>query len=111
MKPVTVTDRTFGSEALQAPGVVLVDFWAPWCGPCRLIAPLLEQIGASYNGELKIVKVNVDENPQTAEAYGIRSIPTLILFKNGKIMDKLIGALPKHQLEASINRALHLEGI
>ena len=111
MRPITVTDNNFEAEALQADGVVLVDFWAPWCGPCRLVAPVLEQIGASYNGELKIVKLNVDENPQTAQAYGIRSIPTLILFKNGEIVDKLIGALPKHQLEARINRALQLEGI
>ena len=111
MKPIHITDATFQSEALQATGLVLVDFWAPWCGPCRMIAPILVQIGASYNGELKIVKLNVDENPQTAQAYGIRSIPTLILFKNGEIVDKLIGALPKHQLEAKINRALHLEGI
>jgi thioredoxin 1 len=110
MKPNDVTDATFQSEVLQAQELVVVDFWAPWCGPCRMIAPVLEQIGASYNGELKIVKLNVDENPQNAQVYGIRSIPTLILFKNGVIVDKVIGAMPKNQLQARINRALSAEG-
>ena len=109
MKPTTIADATFESEALQAPGVVLVDFWAPWCGPCRMIAPLLEQIGEAYNGSLKILKLNVDENPETAGAFGIRSIPTLILFKDGKVVDKLIGPVPKNQLEMRINRALQPE--
>jgi len=111
MRPVTVTDQSFRAEAILFPGVVLVDFWAPWCGPCRMIAPVLEEIGASHNGELKILKLNVDENPESAQAYGIRSIPTLILFKNGVIVDKVIGALPKNQLEARINKALQLKEV
>jgi len=109
MKPNDVTDATFQSEVLQAEELVVVDFWAPWCGPCRMIAPILEEIGALYNGKLKISQLNVDENPETAQSFAVRSIPTLIFFKNGMIVDKLIGAVPRKQLESRIDRAIELE--
>ena len=90
-----VSDTTFESEVLKATGPVVVDFWAEWCGPCRMIAPALEEIAGTLNGKVKIVKLNVDENPQTAAKYGIQSIPTLMIFKNGQIASRQIGAAPK----------------
>ena len=109
MEPISVTDATFQSEVLQASASVLVDFWAPWCSPCRMIAPVLEQLGASYNHRLKIVKLNVDENQGTAQAFAIRSIPTLIFFKDATVIGKLIGAVPKNQLEERVKKALQLK--
>jgi thioredoxin 1 len=100
-----VTDATFQSEVLEAEGPVLVDFWAPWCGPCRVVHPVLEEIDAERD-ELKIVSINTDENQETTARYQVLSIPTLILFKDGEIVKKVIGALPKRRLEAELEPAL-----
>src|ERR1700758_3854536 len=101
-----VSDTTFESEVLKATGPVVVDFWAEWCGPCRMIAPALEEIAGTLNGKVKIVKLNVDENPQTAAKYGIQSIPTLMIFKNGQMASRQIGAAPKQKLEQWITTAV-----
>jgi thioredoxin len=101
-----VSDSTFDSEVLKATSPVVVDFWAEWCGPCRMIAPALEEIAGSLDGKVKIVKLNVDENPQTAAKYGIQSIPTLMLFKNGQMASRQIGAVPKQKLEQWITTAV-----
>ena len=100
-----VTDATFQSEVLQAEGPVLVDFWAPWCGPCRVVHPVLEEMDAERE-DLRIVSLNVDENQQTAAQYEVLSIPTLILFKDGAVAKKVIGAMPKRRLEAELEPAL-----
>jgi thioredoxin 1 len=101
-----VSDADFESEVLKATSPVVVDFWAEWCGPCRMIAPALEEIAGSLNGKVKIVKLNVDENPKTAEKYGIMSIPTLMLFKNGELASRQVGAAPKQKLEQWITAAV-----
>jgi thioredoxin 1 len=101
-----VSDADFDSEVLKASGAVVVDFWAEWCGPCRQIAPALEEISGSLNGKVKIVKLNVDENPQTASKYGVMSIPTLMLFKNGEMASRQVGAAPKQKLEQWITGAM-----
>lgn len=100
-----VTDATFKSEVLEADGPVLVDFWAPWCGPCRVVHPILEEINAERD-DLKILSLNVDENQQTAAQYEVLSIPTMILFKDGAIAKKVVGAMPKRKLEAELEPAL-----
>lgn len=92
------TDANFQETVLSADKPVLVDFWAEWCGPCRMIAPIVEEMANEYSGKAVIGKLNVDENPQVASDFGIRSIPTLLIFKNGQIVDKIVGALPKHTL-------------
>ncbi|MCS6789660.1 MAG: thioredoxin [Bacteroidia bacterium] len=97
--PVVVTDSTFAEEVLRSPIPVLVDFWAPWCGPCRMIAPVLEQIAQKHAGKIKIAKMNVDENPFIPMQYYIQAIPTLILYRNGHPIDKIVGALPGPALE------------
>jgi thioredoxin 1 len=97
---------TFDNEVLKSAEPVVVDFWAEWCGPCRQIAPALEEIAGSMNGKVKIVKLNVDENPATAAKYGIMSIPTLMLFKNGELASRQIGAQPKQKLEQWITAAV-----
>ena len=97
-----VSDANFESEVLKSKDPVVVDFWAEWCGPCRMIAPALEEISASLGDKVKIVKLNVDENPQTAAKYGIQSIPTLMIFKNGQMAARQIGAAPKQKLESWI---------
>ncbi|HHW04203.1 MAG TPA: thioredoxin [Thermoanaerobacterales bacterium] len=102
MKPITVTDENFEQEVLQAEGKVLVDMWAPWCGPCRMMGPVVEEIAAEYEGTLKVCKLDVDENPQTAARYGIMSIPTLLVFENGQVVNKLVGFRPKRDLLAEI---------
>ena len=94
-----VTDDTFDADVLKADGPVLVDFWAEWCGPCKMIAPALEEIGAEYAGRVRVVKVNIDENPQTPNNYGVRGIPTLIMFKDGKPAATKVGAAPKSLLK------------
>jgi thioredoxin 1 len=101
-----VSDTTFESEVLKATGPVVVDFWAEWCGPCRMIAPALEEIAGSLGAKVKIVKLNVDENPQTAAKYGIQSIPTLMIFKDGQMASRQIGAAPKQKLEQWITTAV-----
>jgi thioredoxin 1 len=101
-----VTDATFDQDVLKASEPVVVDFWAEWCGPCRMIAPALEEISNSLNGKVKIVKLNVDENPGTAAKYGIMSIPTLMMFKNGQLASRQVGAAPKQKLEQWITGAV-----
>jgi thioredoxin 1 len=101
-----VTDATFDSDVLKASGPVVVDFWAEWCGPCRMIAPALEEISNSLNGKVKILKLNVDENPGTAAKYGIMSIPTLMLFKDGQLASRQVGAAPKQKLEQWITASV-----
>jgi thioredoxin 1 len=101
-----VNDTNFQAEVIESETPVLVDFWAPWCGPCRMVAPVLEEIAQEKGDALKIVKLNTDENQQTAIAYEVLSIPTLILFKNGQIAKKVIGAYPKRKLEAELEPAL-----
>jgi thioredoxin 1 len=101
-----VSDATFDADVLKAEEPVVVDFWAEWCGPCRMIAPALEEIAGSLAGKVKIVKLNVDENPATAAKYGIMSIPTLMIFKNGELTSRLGGAKPKQALENWISGAM-----
>ena len=101
-----VSDATFESEVLKATSPVVVDFWAEWCGPCRMIAPALEEIAGSLGEKVKIVKLNVDENPQTAAKYNIQSIPTLMIFKDGQMASRQIGAAPKQKLEQWITSAV-----
>ncbi|HEY0438736.1 MAG TPA: thioredoxin [Xanthobacteraceae bacterium] len=100
-----VSDATFEAEVLQSTESVVVDFWAEWCGPCRMIAPALDEIAATMQGKVKIVKLNVDENPATASKYGVMSIPTLMLFKNGELASRQVGAAPKQKLEQWISGA------
>jgi len=101
-----VTDATFESEVLQAGTPVLVDYWAEWCGPCKMIAPILDDVAKEYNGKLKVAKLNIDDNQETPAKYGIRGIPTLMLFKNGNIEATKVGALSKSQLTAFIDSNL-----
>lgn len=103
---VELTDGTFKNEVLEAEGAVVVDFWAPWCGPCRMITPVLEELAGEYEGKLKVTKVNVDEHQDAARQYGIASIPTLLLFKGGQLVDRAIGAMPKPQLEQFVKGAM-----
>jgi thioredoxin 1 len=98
-----VSDSDFETQVLKSAEPVVVDFWAEWCGPCKMIAPALEELAGSMGGKVKIVKLNVDENPATAAKYGIMSIPTLMLFKNGELASRQVGAAPKQKLEAWIN--------
>jgi thioredoxin 1 len=98
-----VTDSSFEQEVLKSQGPVLVDFWAEWCGPCKMIGPVLEEIAGDYAGKLKIAKLNIDENPNTPPKYGIRGIPTLMLFKNGQVEATKVGAVSKSQLAAFID--------
>ncbi len=102
---IDVTDNNFAAEVLESPEPVLVDFWAPWCGPCRIVAPHLEELN-NEREDLRVVKLNVDDNPQTAAQYGVMSIPTLILFKGGQEAKKIIGALPKNRLEQELEPVL-----
>ncbi len=103
---VHVNDKTFASEVLSSDVPVLVDFWATWCGPCRSISPIVEELAKEFSGRVKVTKLNVDESPATPTQYGVRGIPTLILFKGGKIFDQIVGAVPKARLKALIEKAL-----
>lgn len=103
---VTVTDRTFEQEVFLSGLPVLVDCWAPWCGPCRSVAPILDELAVTYRTRLKIAKINMDDNPQTASRFNVMSIPTMLLVKDGQVVDTLVGALPKEELERQIARII-----
>jgi thioredoxin 1 len=103
---IVLSDSTFESEVVNSDVPVLVDFWAPWCGPCRAIAPIVEEISSSYEGKIKVGRMNVDENQSTTMKFGIRSIPTIIMFKGGEAVDQIIGAVPKGEIERVVDKSL-----
>lgn len=103
---VEVGDDNFEVEVIRSAVPVLIDFWAPWCGPCKAIAPVVEELAAQYEGKLKVTKLNVDENPITPSRYGVRGIPNLVILKNGAVKDQMVGAVPKSRLVDAIERAL-----
>ena len=103
MKPITFTDDNFEAEVINSDLPVLIDFWAAWCGPCKMIAPIVEELASEYDGKVKIGKLDVDDNQQTAIKYGVRSIPTVLLIKNGEVKDTIIGAVPKSVFEEKLN--------
>ena len=105
MKPITFTDDNFASEVLQSDKPVLVDFWAVWCGPCKMIAPFVEELADELEGKAKVGKLDVDNNQESAIKYGVRSIPTVLIFKGGKVVDTIIGAVPKIQLKQKLEAA------
>ncbi|HMO16519.1 MAG TPA: thioredoxin [Oligoflexia bacterium] len=105
-KPADVSDSNFDSEVLKSAEPVLVDFWAPWCGPCKAIAPIIEELAGQFAGKLKVVKVNVDDNKDAAHRYNVRGIPNLILFKDGQMVDQMIGARTKQELVDLVNKAV-----
>jgi thioredoxin 1 len=105
-KITEVSDVSFDQEVLKSDLPVLIDFWAPWCGPCKAIAPVVEELANEYEGRLKIVKMNVDDNPQTPSRYGVRGIPNLLLFRAGEVTDQIVGAVPKGHLVKAIDRTI-----
>jgi thioredoxin 1 len=106
MKPVEVTDATFADVVLKSPIPTFVDFWAPWCGPCKMVAPVVEELATEYVGKVRFVKLNTDENLNTAMSYGIRGIPTMIIFKGGKEVGRIVGFMPKQELKKRLDAAL-----
>jgi thioredoxin 1 len=105
-EPITLTDDNFSAEVLDSEVPVLVDFWATWCGPCRMIAPIVRELSSEYEGKAKVCKLDVDSAQKTAAEFGIRSIPTLLIFKGGKVADQLIGAVPKQQITEKLEASL-----
>lgn len=105
-KPADVTDQTFENEVINADVPTLVDFWAPWCGPCRMVAPIVEELAGEYEGRVKFVKLNTDENPAVSGRYGIRSIPTLLVFKGGEVKGQIVGFRPKSELKNRLDSVL-----
>ncbi len=105
-KAIEFTDANFETEVLNSDHAVLVDFWAEWCGPCRMVGPVVEEMAGEYEGKAKIGKVNVDDNPQVSMKYGIRSIPSLLIFKNGEVVDQIVGAVPKVTLKKQLDAQL-----
>jgi thioredoxin 1 len=100
-----LSDQEFQSEVLQSTEPVLIDFWAPWCGPCRMIAPIVEELASENAGAVKFAKINIDNSPNTAASYGVSSIPTLMIFKNGEVVDRFVGVQPKKRLQEAIEQA------
>ncbi|HEY4612390.1 MAG TPA: thioredoxin [Bacteroidota bacterium] len=107
MKPFEITDANFETEVIKSEKPVLVDFWAEWCGPCRMVAPIVEELAKEYNGTLKVGKMDVDSNPQVSMQYGIRSIPTLLIFKGGRVVEQVVGAVPKRILTEKVSKHLN----
>jgi len=105
-KIVHVTDASFDQEVLKSSTPVLIDFWAPWCGPCRTISPIIEDLAGEYSGRLKVVKINVDDNPLTPGRYGVRGIPNLLIIKGGQVKEQIIGAVPKVRLVQAVDNAI-----
>ena len=105
-EPTAITDETFGTEVLKAQTPVMVDFWADWCGPCKAIAPIVAELADEYDGRMKFTKLDVDRNPQAAMSYGVRSIPTLLIFSDGKPMGQIVGAVSKQTLKSRIDEAI-----
>ncbi len=106
MKPITLSDDNFETEVIKSDKPVLIDFWAVWCGPCRMIAPIVEELASEYEGKIKVGKLDVDENQQTSIKFGVRSIPTLLIFKDGKLKDTIIGAVPKNHIVQKLNAVI-----
>jgi thioredoxin len=106
VEPIQVTESSFEQEVLKSSLPVVLDCWAPWCGPCRMMAPVMDELASALAGSVKVAKLNVDENPETAGRLGVRSIPTLLLFRNGEIIGEMIGAAPRDQIEAAVCRRL-----
>jgi thioredoxin 1 len=104
--PIEISDATFDEEVVKADTVVLVDFWAEWCGPCKMIAPIVEELAVEYDGKVKFTKLDVDSNPRSATNFGIRGIPTLLIFNDGKPVDQVVGAVPKSELKKRLEEAL-----
>ena len=102
---VEITDNNFNDQVLSSQEPVLVDFWAPWCGPCRMIAPLVEELAGENHGSIKVGKVNIDDNPSAAQNYGVSSIPTLMIFKGGEVVERFVGVQPKNRLQQAIDAA------
>ncbi len=100
-----LSDQNFEAEVLQSPQPVLVDFWAPWCGPCRMIAPIVEQLATKNVDAIQVAKINIDDSPNTAASYGVSSIPTLMIFKNGEVIDRFVGVQPKKRLQDALDQA------
>ena len=105
-KPQNVSDKEWDAEVLSSDTPVLVDFWAPWCGPCKMVAPVVDELAEEYDGKVKFVKLNTDDNIETASKYGIRSIPTIMVFKGGEAVEQVVGFRPKSELKKSLDKAL-----